>query len=84
MRDENTIRGHLNRFNFMRKLSFNKNLKLVKHIEYIKFDDNVIKPKRFCLRSHKNDKKKPLKDKIRVRPQTSLKIGSNEQMFCDS
>jgi hypothetical protein len=46
----------LNRFDFVRKISFNKNLKLVKHIEYSKFDDNKIKPNKFRVHIYKNDK----------------------------
>jgi hypothetical protein len=46
----------LNRFNFSRKLSFDEDLKLMKHIEDIRFEDKRIKPDKFHMRIHKNNK----------------------------
>ena len=46
----------LNRFNFSTKLSFDEDLKLMKHIEDIRFEDKRIKPDKFRMRIHKNNK----------------------------
>jgi len=45
-----------NRFNFLRELSFDEDLKLMKHIEYIRFDDKRIKHDKFCMRVRKINK----------------------------
>ena len=50
---------HPNQFEqfwFTRELTFNKYLKLLKHIEYIWLDSNRIKPNKFCMRNHKYNK----------------------------
>jgi hypothetical protein len=47
---------NLNIFNFMRELSFDEDLKLMKHTEDIIFEDKGIKPDKFRMRIHKNKK----------------------------
>jgi hypothetical protein len=46
----------VNRFYFTRELSFNENLKLMKHIKHIRFYTKRIKPNTFCVRIHKDHK----------------------------
>jgi hypothetical protein len=46
----------LNKFNFARELLFDEDLKLMKHIEDIIFEDKRIKPDKFRMRIHKNKK----------------------------
>jgi len=50
----------LNIFNFLRELSFDEDLKLMKHIEDIRFKDKKIKPDKFYMRIHKNNKIKKI------------------------
>jgi hypothetical protein len=46
----------LNIFDFLRELSFNQDLKLMKQIEYIRFDDNRVKPDKFRMCIQINNK----------------------------
>ena len=51
-----TILVSLSIFNFARELSFDEDLKLMKHIKDIRFEDKRIKLDKFHMRIHKNNK----------------------------
>jgi len=46
----------LNKFHCSKELLFDEDLKLMKHIEDIIFEDKRIEPDKVCLHIHKNNK----------------------------